>query len=295
MALRFQKKEQFMKKKFFMILLLFLVMLLGTACGLLQEPEAPSGTIEAIPLEIEEADEPVVVEEPTAEVEQPPIELDQSAEPEATEEPAVAEETAVAPEEPTVPAVAEEPASETTAAGVLVIYEISQDESEVRFELDEDLRGNRITVVGVTNQVAGQLALDFSDLSTAQVGVIQINARALATDNEFRNRAIQNEILDTGAYEFISFVPTAVSGLPDSAAIGEEISFTIEGDLTIRDITAPVTFSVVATAVSDSQITGTATATVLRDAYGLTIPEVQNVANVEDEVDLIISFVANAS
>jgi polyisoprenoid-binding protein YceI len=287
-----------MQKKMFTVLLLLMVTLLVTACGLLQEPEAPSGTIEAIPLEIEEADEPVTVEEPTAEIEQPPIELDEAAEPEATEEPAAPEETAVAPEEPTVPeetAVAEEPASETAAAGVLVIYEISQDESEVRFELDEDLRGNRITVAGVTNQVAGQLALDLSDLSTAQVGEIRINARALATDNEFRNRAIQNEILQTGTYEFISFVPTAVNGLPASAAVGEEISFTIDGELTIRDITESVTFSVVATAVSDTQISGTATATVLRDAYGLNIPEVQNVANVENEVDLIITFVANGS
>jgi hypothetical protein len=33
----------------------------------------------------------------------------------------------------------------------------------------------------------------------------------------------------------------------------------------------------------------------LRDTYGLNIPEVPNVANVENEVDLIITFVANAS
>ena len=269
-----------MKKNVLNVLLLFLVMLLVTACGLLQEPEAPSATIEAIPLEIEEAEEPVVVEEPTEEAEEPPVELDEADEAdEAMEEPTA--ETAVAP-------------SDSAAAG-LTIYEISQDASEVRFELDEDLRGSRFTVVGITNQVAGQIALDFSNLSTAQVGEIQINARTLATDNNFRNRAIQNEILNTGDYEFISFVPTAVTGLPAAAGVGEEISFTIDGELTIRDVTESVTFSVVATAVSDTQISGTATATVLRETYGLTIPEVPNVANVENEVDLIISFVANAS
>ena len=157
------------------------------------------------------------------------------------------------------------------------------------------MRGSRITVVGTTDQVAGQIALDFTDLSTAQVGEILINARTLVTDNNFRNRAIQNEILDTGEYEFISFVPTAVNNLPASAAVGEEISFTIDGNLTIRDITEAITFEVVATAVSEAQISGTATATVLRDTYGLTIPEVPNVANVENEVDLIINFVANGS
>jgi polyisoprenoid-binding protein YceI len=257
-------------KKGLGILLLFGLLLTATACGLLQEPAEPSATLEAVPLEIEEADEAAVMEEATAVAEEPPVEVEEAAE-------------------------TTETSNETAAAGGLVVYEISQGESEVRFELDEDLRGTRITVVGTTDQVAGQLALDLSDLSTAQVGVIQINARTLATDNDFRNRAIQNEILETGAYEIISFVPTAVNGLPASAAAGEEISFTIDGDLTIRDITAPVTFTVTATAVSATQITGTATATVLRDTYGLNIPEVPSVANVENEVDLIITFVANAS
>lgn len=265
-----------MKKNIYQVLLLYMVLLTATACGILQEPAEPGATIEAVPLEIEESEESAAVEVPTEAAAEPPVELDEAEE--AMEEEAVAEET-----------------TDETAVTGLAVYEISQGESEVRFELDEDLRGVRTTVVGTTDQVAGQIALDFNDLSTAQVGEIQINARTLATDNNFRNRAIQNEILDTGDYEFISFVPTAVNGLPASAAVGEEISFTIDGDLTIRDITEPVTFSVVATAVSDSQISGTATATVLRDTYGLNIPEVPNVANVENEVDLIISFVADAS
>ncbi len=264
-------------KKSLGILLLFGLLLTATACGLLQEPAAPSATLEAVPLEIEEAEEAAVVEEATAVAEEPPVEVEEAA------------ETAVETTEETAAT------SDVVAADGLVVYEISQGDSEVRFELDEDLRGTRITVVGITDQVAGQLALDLSDLSTAQVGEIQINARTLVTENNFRNRAIQNEILDTDTYEIISFVPTAVTGLPASAVMGEEISFTIEGDLTIRDVTAPATFSVTATAVSATQITGTATATVLRDAFGLNIPEAPGVANVENEVDLIITFVANAS
>jgi len=268
------------KKNIYMVLLLFIVLLAATACGILQEPAAPSATIEAIPLEIENSEDSATLIVPTEAAEEPPVEM---------EEEALTEETAAEPPEETAV-----DSNEAVAAG-LVVYEISQGESEVRFELDEDLRGVRTTVVGTTDQVAGQIALDLSDLTTAQVGEIQINARTLATDNNFRNRAIQNEILDTGAYEFISFVPTAVNGLPASAKVGEELSFTIEGDLTIRDITEPVTFTVVATAVSDTQISGTATATVLRDKYGLNIPNVPNVANVENEVDLIINFAAHSS
>jgi len=218
-----------------------------SACGLLQEPEAASAPIEAVPL---------VIETPTA---------------------AAASDTAVAA---------------TTGP---VIFQIDPAQSQVRFELDEDLRGSRITVVGVTNQIAGELALDLSNPAATQVGIIQINARTLATDNNFRNRAIQNEILDTGAYEFITFTPTAVTGLPESVKVGDPVTFTIAGDLTIRDVTNAVVFTVQATAVSDTQLAGTATAAVNRGDYGLQIPSVPNVANVEEEVELIIDFVANAS
>lgn len=176
-----------------------------------------------------------------------------------------------------------------------VIFQIDPAQSQVRFELDEDLRGNRLTVVGTTNQVAGELAVDFSNPAATQVGIIQINARTLATDNSLRNRAIQSQILDTGAYEYITFTPTAVNGLPQSVNIGDTIELTVAGDLSIRDSSSPVLFTVQVTAVSATQLTGTAATTINRADYSLVIPSVPSVANVEEEVELYITFVANAS
>ena len=157
------------------------------------------------------------------------------------------------------------------------------------------MRGERITVVGETDQVAGELSLDLANLGSTQVGVMQINARGLETDNDFRNRAIQNEILNTGDFEFITFEPTAVNGLPDSAAVGDTVEFTIDGNLTVTDITQPATFNVTATVVSEAQITGTATAVITQSDFGINIPSVPNVANVEEEIELYIDFTANAS
>lgn len=288
-----------MKKPIVIVLILALTVVLISACGLLQEPAQPSATLEAIPLE-PSATQPAPPSPPLTEVESP---TETSAAPADAAYPAGGES-------PTAPADAAYPAGQAPVAqpteppsaypvpgtaGEARRFTISQENSVVRFELDEDLRGVRTTVVGTTNQVAGELAINLNDLSTAQVGVLQINARTLATDNNFRNRAIQNEILNTGTYEFITFTPTAVTGLSPKAAIGEAVSFTIEGDLTIGDITQPVTFSVTATAVSDTQLTGTATAVVSRANYNLNIPDVPSVANVEDEVELTIDFVANAS
>lgn len=292
-----------MKKNLSILFILALGLLLLPACGLLQEPAAPSATLEAIPLDSQAtpaALNPVTsadTNQPTEATTVPPADNAYpagGAEAAPTSAPA---ENAYPAGQPAAPQEAAPPTKAYPApdASAPRVFTISQADSQVSFELDEDLRGVRTTVIGVTNQVAGELAINLNDLSTAQVGVLQINARTLATDNNFRNRAIQNEILDTQTYELITFTPTAVNGLPSSATVGQEVSFTITGDLTIRDITQPVTFNVTATAVSDTQLVGMATAVVSRAAYNLNIPQVPNVANVEDEVQLTINFVANAS
>ena len=191
-------------------------------------------------------------------------------------------------------APAEASTTTTTAAessGGPITFELTR-ESQASFTLQEDLRGNRTTVVGTTDRVVGQLLVDPSDPASAQLGEILINARTLSTDNDFRNRAIRGQILESSndAFEFITFSPTTIEGLPDEA--GVPFTFDVTGDLTIRDITMPVTFTVTIEEASDNSVVGTATAQVLRSDFDLTIPEVPSVANVTDEVDLELFFVA---
>ncbi len=200
--------------------------------------------------------------------------------------------------EPTVEATEEttaEPVAETTEApaAAAVLYRISQDESQVSFTLTEDLRGVPTTVVGTTDQIAGDIVVDFTTPSNSQVGQIRINARTLVTDNEFRNRAIRGEILESSKdeYEFIEFTPTAVTGLPAAVTAGETITFQLTGDLKIRNITQSVTFDVTATA-TEERLEGSATVVVTRTQYNLVIPSAPGVANVSEEVTLQIDFVA---
>ncbi|HYN89054.1 MAG TPA: YceI family protein, partial [Ardenticatenaceae bacterium] len=196
------------------------------------------------------------------------------------EEPAV--ET-VPPAEPTPAAEAQEP----------IIFEIQQEGSQARYVIDEVLRGAPTTVVGSTNQVAGQIAVDPAN-RTAQVGTILINARTFATDESRRDNAVQNRILLTNQYEYITFAPTAIAGLPDSAGVGESYTFRVTGDLTIRDVTRPVTFDVTVTALSESQLEGSARAAIRYADWGISIPQVPFVASVADEVQLELDFVAGA-
>jgi polyisoprenoid-binding protein YceI len=209
------------------------------------------------------------------------------------------------PEESTAVASAatQTPVSVSTAsptdapASQPVRFDILSSESQVRFLLDEDLRGSRVTVVGTTNQVAGQIAVDFAAPVQSQVGIIRINVRSLATDNEFRDRAIRGQILQSAqdAFEFAEFTPTEVTGLPSSVTLGEAFTFQVTGGLKIRDVTNTVTFDVTVTPVSQTRLEGLARAVVTRESYGLTIPSVPGVANVEEEVELEIDFVAAAA
>ena len=174
------------------------------------------------------------------------------------------------------------------------IFEIVPADSEARFLIDEILRGEEKRVIGKTNGVSGQIALDFNDPSTAAAGPIQVDARTLETDNGFRNRAVQNRILLAGIYEFITFTPTAVNGLPENIVIGEAVEFQMEGNLTITAYTHPVTFEVTAVPLSESRLEGSATTTINRSDFELVVPGATGVAAVGEEVILELDFVATA-
>ncbi|MBZ0284610.1 MAG: YceI family protein [Anaerolineae bacterium] len=195
--------------------------------------------------------------------------------------------------EPTTEVVAEATEIVEGAAPAAVLYRIVQDESQVSFTLTEDLRGVPTTVVGTTNQLAGDIVVDFTTPANSQIGQIRINARTIVTNNEFRNRAIRGEILESSKdeYEFIEFTPTAVTGLPAAVTADETITFQITGDLKIRNITQSVTFDVTAT-TTEERLEGTATTVVTRTQYNLVIPSAPGVANVSEEVTLQIDFVA---
>ena len=203
---------------------------------------------------------------------------------------------------PTSPA-ATEPADVPTGTAQLAApvtgtgprtFQIDPAQSEARFLINEVLNGQPKTVIGVTNQVSGQIAVDPAAPASTTIGVIQVNARTLTTDSEFRNRAVKNRILLTNEHEFISFTPTQITGMPDSAQVGDTLTFQVAGDLTIIGVTRPVTFDVQVQAVSEDQISGTAQGTVLYKDFGIQIPQVQSVTGVEDQVRLEIDFVANA-
>lgn len=270
-----------------------LLLVAFVAYSLFKTPEAANGPIEAIPLSESTtgASAAVTTAPTTAEAVVTPEPTDSSATTET-----IAPETTTA-EATTEAEVAEAVPTEaaTASSSEAVVLTIVQEESEARFYIDEVLNGEPKTVLGTTNQVAGQIEVDPNDPTRSRVGIIQVNARTLSTDSSMRNRTIANRILNTNEYEFITFTPGTISGLPSSGAVGQSYTFQVSGSLTIRDVSKDVTFEVTLTPNSQTRLEGTAIATINYADFGIAIPSVPQVASVADQVKLELVFVATTS
>jgi polyisoprenoid-binding protein YceI len=188
---------------------------------------------------------------------------------------------------------AETAATETSTPEAAAAFVIDAARSTATFEIDEVLRGSPQRVVGTTSELAGQIQVDPTDLATVEFSQIVVNARTFETGSGNRDRAIRGPVILNSAsdeFELITFDVTTVDGLSGSLTIGEPVSFTVGGDLLIRDTTTNVTFEVSATMVDE----GTAEATVLRSDYGIGIPNAPGVADVGDEVVIRLDFVATS-
>jgi polyisoprenoid-binding protein YceI len=190
----------------------------------------------------------------------------------------------------------QELATSEVSSTTQIIYRISQDDSKVTYTIQEVLNGADKTVVGTTSQVAGDILVNTSDPTQSQIGELKINARTFATDDSRRDNSVARFILqsESDANQYIVFTPTSVSSLPSSVKVGDELTLKVTGKLTIAGVTKEVTFDVNTTLKSQDQLTGTATVTVQRADFNLTIPSVPFVANVGDSVILNLNFVANA-
>lgn len=168
------------------------------------------------------------------------------------------------------------------------VYRISQEKSLVTFTMNELLNNKPKLVVGTTTQVGGDIEVKDGKIV---LGTLSINAKTLVTDNANRNGAIVRLILksDKPENEIITFKPASIS---DAQITAGKASFAVMGDLTISGVTKLAAFTVTA-AVTDSQIKGTAETKIKRSDFGLTIPNLSFIANVDDEFPVKAEIVAD--
>ena len=112
------------------------------------------------------------------------------------------------------------------------------------YGVDENVVGQTANhASGTTNGIAGDLAIDANDPSSSRVGKIVINLEQLHSDNNLRDATIRKSYLASEANPLATFTTTSVTGLPASLTEGKTYHFTLNGDLTVKGVTAPASWA----------------------------------------------------
>jgi polyisoprenoid-binding protein YceI len=145
--------------------------------------------------------------------------------------------------------------------------------------------------VGVTSEVNGEILVDRNSPQNSTIGIIRVDVSKFESDNQRRDNAIRERFLESSLFPVVEFKPSEIQGLPESYEEGQMITFQVSGDLTIRDVTKPITFEVSLTGEGNS-ITGEATTTILMSDFGFGPISIAGILNTEDEVKVTFEFVA---
>jgi polyisoprenoid-binding protein YceI len=199
-----------------------------------------------------------------------------------------AQPTAIPTQVPTAVATSAPATAAPTAASTFAIV---AEASEARYRVTEQLAGRSLPndAVGTTKAVTGAIVLGPDGSLVPGQSKVTVDLSKLESDSGQRDNFIKRNTLQVSEHPNAVFVPTKVEGLPRPLPTSGEARFTLTGDLTVRGVTKPVTWDVVATA-SGQQVNGTATTKVTFQEFGMTAPKVGPVLGVEDQLTLEMDF-----
>jgi polyisoprenoid-binding protein YceI len=175
-------------------------------------------------------------------------------------------------------------------------------ESSAAYVVDEEFLAGALAKLGIdaglqkitgsTNEVTGELQLKLDDPQNALVsGEFTVNLPSLKTDQDRRDSWIRDNALESNRFPVAKFVATSINNAPASYTDGAEVTFQLLGDLTVRDITQPVTFDVTATLTGDT-IKGVATTAMKISNFGFDPPNFANTLTVADDFTIQVELTA---
>ncbi len=201
---------------------------------------------------------------------------------------------------PTIAATASRPAAtasrpSATAATSAVRYVIVPANSKATYKVAETFinQGNRYNVAeGSTSDIAGDITIDKTKPAASRVGTITVDISKLESDSEQRDDQIRARWLESTKFPTATFVGKRIEGLTDAPyKDGEELTFRIIGDLTVRNVTKEVTFDARGKIVGDL-FTGTATTTFNMTDFGFDPPSILGILKSENGVELVLTIEA---
>jgi polyisoprenoid-binding protein YceI len=169
----------------------------------------------------------------------------------------------------------------------LVRLVLVPDKSQARYRVREQLVGVNFPTdaVGSTNVFTGTIVGRMDGTIVPDQSRFQVDLRTLKSNEGARDNFLRRNTLETDRYPYAVFVPTSAPGLPLKLPADGKVAFKLIGNLTIRDVTKPVTWDVQGT-VNGNTATGTATTSFTFEYFNLTRPSVARVLSIEDNIKL---------
>lgn len=169
--------------------------------------------------------------------------------------------------------------------------EVAPTGNEARYRVREQLVGLDLPndAVGVTRAVSGQIVLGPDGTVDPAASLITVDLRPLKSDKDRRDGYVQRRLLETETYPELTLAITAIRGLPSPVPTSGTFPVTIEGDLTLKGVTRPTTWTAEVTA-TPTGFTGTSMTSFTFDDFGMNKPRVSIVLSVEDTIKLEYDF-----
>ena len=179
----------------------------------------------------------------------------------------------------------------TPAAGETLLR-IDPTKSSLTYEVDEELAGQKTgTATGVTNAIAGDLAVNTGALEKSRVGPIVANIEQFTSNNNLRDARIRQDFLKSHKFPLATVAIEDINGLSGKLEEGHTYTFTMDGFVTVKETPATATFDVTAT-MSGGRLTATATTMAKLSRFDAGPISIAGLVRTKDDVRLTLKFTA---
>ena len=172
------------------------------------------------------------------------------------------------------------------------VFRIDPNRSTARYQAFEEFLDASVgSPVGETSAIAGDVLIDPGDPEASRSGTIVVNVESLASDSRMRDSRLRQAYLESTAHPEVEMRFGRLLDPPESFEEGEEYNLRLEGDLTVKGITAPTVWDV-SFAFEGAHLRGSARTEVLMSTYGVGPISIAGLLKTRDEVVLSIDLVA---
>ncbi len=172
------------------------------------------------------------------------------------------------------------------------VFRIDPNRSTARYQAFEEFLDATVgSPVGETSAIAGEVLIEPDDPEASRSGTIVVNVESLASDSPMRDSRLRKAYLESSTHPEVEMRFGRFLDLPESFEEGVEYTLRLEGDLTVKGITALTVWDA-SLAFEGARLSGSATTEVLMSTYGVGPISIAGLLKTRDEVVLSIDLVA---